>query len=246
MENIEVLGCSAQKGGIFDLTERSSLLIKNGTFTNNSADSGGIIFALEDYDSNITLWSSNFISNQGNDTLIDLSVANVTLIDVNFLGNINTLFLISQSTIFLSNVNISFHICTNYLQGCIISSILFSNVFSEKLILFKVNHEMEDGIIYLEDSTASFNNVLMQFCNTLTEIGTCFELENSSISVHQGSFISFTYNCIYAEKSSLIIKNSLFYNQSFYNSSTNSLKLGAVVCQFCQNLYFFACNFIEI
>ena len=250
MEGVEVLGNYAEVGAVFSITERSAFIINNCNFANNSAVSGGIIFALEDYDSNITVSSSNFTANTATDTLIDLAVVNIHMIDVNFINNVNTLFLISLSTIFLNNVNISSHICNNLLIGCIISSILNSNVFSEHLLLYKVNHAMEEGIIYLEDSNATFKNVSIQFCSTVKKIGTCFELENSNLLVDQGSFVSFTYNCIYAEKSSLIIKNSLFYNQSIYTNKVNqkgtNIKLGAVVCNSCQKFYFFSDVFLDI
>ena len=76
LQRVLVLGCSSNMGGVFVATEKTSIFVEYSNFTENYANSGGILHGLENYQASISIVSSTFDSNGGGDNIIILIVSN--------------------------------------------------------------------------------------------------------------------------------------------------------------------------
>ena len=247
MVNVLVLGCTSYKGGVSILTERSSVDIINSTFKNNSAVSGGIFHSLENYGSFITINTSTFDSNQGNDNLFNMMNSNIIMFSCLFYNNLNTIFSLTYSNMTIFNVKISNHRCNNFMVGCVVNSIDKSSIFSSNLIMIGINNLKEEGNIYLEASNAVFLNSSFENLTNLKSLGSCFDLQSSSLCIDIGSFSNYDYNCLHAINSNITINNSLF-NNIYSNNDENYnvlIKYGTIICISCLNISAYKSYFLH-
>ena len=233
-----VIGCSSDKGGIFLITERASIYIIDSDFYNNSANSGGVVHAMENYGSSIIFQLSRFGGNKGGDNLFNLMNSHLIMEGILMYDNQNTIFSLTQSSISLAYANISDHSCSNYMLGCVINSIQASSISCSYIRIVNIKNLKEEGNIYIEESSGIFEYIYFENLDNEKNIGNCFDLSNSNISINNASFITFSYNCIYAQTSRITINNSFFDNKaedfSFIKKiNDNSLHYGAIYCFSC-------------
>ena len=237
MQKVLVLGCSSDKGGVFLATEKASLLIKDSNFTGNFANSGGVLHALENYNSSISIISSFFLLNKGGDNLFNLMVSNAEVSHSVFHNNVNIIFSLTQSGINLNNVSVFNHKCMNYMFGCVINSIQSSSIVCTNMRLIYLENLKEKGNFYIEDSSSIFSNVSFEVLDSLKSIGNCFNIKNSNITIDNGSFITYAFNCIYAKNSRVLINNSYFNNSEeesvFGVKNDASIIYGSIFCESC-------------
>ena len=242
LEKVLVLGCSSDKGGVFLATEKASILIKDSNFTNNFANSGGFLHALENYQASLTILSTTFVSNEGGDNLFNLMVSNVQVSHCVFNNNVNTIFSLTQSGINLNNVSVFNHKCINYKVGCVINLIQFSSLICSNMRLISVENVNEQGNIYLEDSSSVFTNISFEILDNLEGIGSCFDTRNSNLSIYNGHFFTYAFNCIFATQSRVFINNSYFNNSEeqtvFKNKNDLYVKYGSIFCESCYQFSF--------
>lgn len=239
VENALFLGCSSSKGGVLSISERSSVIIIKTNFTNNFAESGGILQCYENYGSNITIESSIFVNNSCDENLFILMNAKLYMFDCEFQLNKNIIFSLSKANLTLNHISIYDNTCANKIIGCLINSIDNSNILADDLILTNISNILEEGNIYLENSLAIFSQLFMNKSTTLKNIGCCIMSMQSKILLDFGYFANYDDNCIYAVNSFINITNSVFENRNseVFFTEKSGFKLGSVYCDVCFELF---------
>ena len=238
-EDVLFLGCSSETGGVFSITERSSLIIYNSTFTKNFAKSAAIFYVNENYDSEISIKFANFIENESEGNLFDVSIGVLSIFDSYFMNNTNTIFYLRKTNITFNNVIISNNYCYSWLAGCIIDSNEFSNISIYNMYLHNIfPKEIGLGNLEIESSFLTLYNVNFENLSHLEGIGACVKSINSDIVIENGNFISYDFNCLYGENSNISIKNSSFQNGLIFKPETNTNfnHFGSIYCLNCLNL----------
>lgn len=236
-ENVYFLGCSSDKGGVFLVSEESSLIAKNSTFENNFANTGGIFHSLENYNSAIQLIFSNFISNKGNDNLFNMLDSQIDIRYSNFINNTNTIFSLLTSKIYFQDLTIKNHSCNNLIIGCVINSQKCS-ITASNLFFSSINNLMEEGNVYLEETTANFSNLSFEGMINKHNIGSCFDIFKSSLRITFGVFQNYDSNCIFAKESQIEIDFNVFQNEEFNKGDIQYFPYGST--------YLTSCDFISI
>ena len=163
-------------------------------------------------------------------------VSNVQISDSFFNNNLNIVFSLIESGTSLKNVSIFNHKCNEFMVGCVISSVQKSSMICSNLHLKNVTNFKEEGNIYLEDSSSLFTNISFENLDNFKNKGNCFDLKNSNISINNGSFSTYTYNCFYALQSRVLINDSNFNNKEEFVLGIKYdtyIKYGAIFCQSC-------------
>ena len=108
-------------------------------------------------------------------------------------------------------------------------------MITEYLVLKSINNLKENGGIYLELSNGSFSNVFFQKFKKSWKCWKCFLLLESRLFMNKGSFSNYSHNCMYGEKSNIVIKDSNFNNENGNKTSDlNSIyKYGTIYCDTC-------------
>ena len=241
MEDVLFLGCSSNNmGGVLAVTERSQLTIVRGNFTDNFAGSEGVLHCLENYESEITIIDSVFFNNSASDYLFNMMVAILKMVSCNFSNNINVVFSLTETQLYMTNISIINHVCDNLIIGCLISSIQFSSVEAENIILSNFNKLKVEGNVYLEFSLGLFKNITFNSMQNEKKTGSCFSLLSSNLTIDSSSFIGYDFNCIYGFNSSIRINDSLFANEFYLDHKTNDayLQYGTIFCLDCLDLFF--------
>ena len=227
--------CKSNKGGSIVLFEKSQLYLKNISFINSSSNAGAVLFLYENYQYNIVMISScQFYNNSGSLSVIDSSDTEIIIKDTIFANNINILFLLDFSNLTLFNVTALDQKCSNSYPGCFIKSSLNSNIYINflEILRFTNFNENEESAIYSEDSSIFIENSLFKNITGSNERGSCLSLHNSYFALRMTVFMTFKYNCIYADfNSSLTINQTYFNNKGFISSYFS--EFGVLACIGC-------------
>ena len=190
---------------------------------------GSIFFLTENYDIMTYINNCSFYENDAEMTLIDCDRSQMDISFSYFENNRNTSFYLTNSKLTISDIIFQSHKCLKNL-GCLFSINDNSN-FSIKNSSLNNIINFKRGNIYIENSDANFECIIIQNITTILEkIGACFLTYNSNISISSSFLYNYSFNCIYSYQTKLKLEKTSFVSKLELYEQNN---LGAIFCLEC-------------
>ena len=215
IDNSKIYNCSAQQGGVADISSDSYLTIRNSVLINNTASLiGGVVSSVRN--SHVNISSSQFFDNKAPSGGVSHAIKSVLCIE----GN---------NTLFSMNKAINFGGVVKIFQSVLM---LYGNC------TFRDNQAIAGGAIYAEESTLNFNGVLTLKSNVANITGGGLYLYHSTLDCKNdstfnvvGNRANHTGGGIYATNSFITVYYNRFSRAgSFIHFVDNVAQMGGGIC----------------
>lgn len=221
-------------------------MISNCIIENSYAQYGAIFYIIENYKSFVFIEKCELKNNIGDVSLFDIGEAYINISDTLITNNTNSLFSLISSTFILVNSTILNQLCINTVAGCLISGIEDSIILINITKFYNISSELEEGNIYLENSSLNMELTNMNIINTKKKQGSCFSIYSSStLNLFTSNFSKYNFNCLYSLQSQIKILGSKFNNSNYSEKLAEFNNFGTIYCSECKDILISDSYFIK-
>lgn len=162
--------------------------------------------------------------NEASPLIFEIYNTDIVIESCTFYEISKNIFKLAASKLRIYSVTLSMINCS-ISQGCLIQLVEDSYAYIEKLTATQVYNIYEAAGIYLENSSLTASNILIDQISSYALIGTCIYSENSVLAVNHSIFYDFKGSCFFTVYSRLNIQDTCFLQKTKEDTVSEQTKI---------------------